>query len=651
MPGQVKFHCESCGTKYSMPEERVAGKILKIRCMKCSNLIVVKGGEGERSPTGERPAAKPPSAERPAPEPARKEPAKPAAATAAPKKPEPRSAPVESPAPAAARPGAKSPAQAGNVFPLREAPRGPEPGDEGAPETGGGAEEWFYSKGGKQIGPVTPDDMRELITSRVIGPKTYAWREGMEDWSRLSTMDDFKKELAAAAPTSEERRQSGARPAAPRLKSAVAEAARKRDEEIESKIASSGVFDDLLRDMDGMRDEGRAAADDGDRFRRVAGIPVEEPKRPVSVSREKKAADAAAAAEASEEDLPFVTSPRAAAPADGAAFESVLEEEARRQAVEIAEVEAREAEEKARQMALAEPQEEHEEEPKAEPRESTRVIILKAGLSKKSRMKKVAVAAAAAAVVLGGLTWLVSNKLNAIYNFGLTIVKPQYAKPISTEEINMTPEERERYRRMMLGMEEEKKQQEQLAVKKKTGGRKTGAGFSATGLSATNIDTSGLAEAYAGLGKEDVAMGRMDSEGKPLDIGVGVSGLGAGGVGVGGIDFGKKTDLPDLKPDLSTTFKELTADQVGKVVAGNQRSLSYCYEKHLKGDSGLSGKVMIWAEVKGTGKVSKVKSLTDRIKGSMIEECLVREIRKWQFPKFEGDSTAIEIPLVLTSTF
>ncbi|MBI5528075.1 MAG: zinc-ribbon domain-containing protein [Deltaproteobacteria bacterium] len=622
MPGQLKFRCESCGTKYSMPEERVAGKILKIRCMKCSNLIVVKGGGGVRPPTAERPAAKPPSAERPAPEPA----------------------PPSEGASAAEQPAAP----AGKVFPLRESAREPEPEDEGAPGGGGGeGDEWFYSKGGKQIGPVKPDDMRELIAGRVIGPKTYAWREGMEDWSRLSTMDDFKKELKAAAPTSDERRVSGARPAVPHAKSGVAEAARKRDEEIESEIASSGVFDDLLRDMDHVRSGSRPAVDDGDRFRKVAGIPVDESKKPGAVSRGRKAAGGAQAAASPEEDLPFVTSPRAAAPAEGAMFESVLEKEARRQAMEIAEADARESEEKARQMALAEPQDEHEEEPKAEPRESTRVIILKAGLSKKSRMKKVAVAAAAAAVVLSGLTWLVSTKLYAIYNLGLTIVKPQYAKPISTEEINMTPDERERYRKLMLGMEEEKKQQEQQVVKKKAmAAKKPGTRFSST-----NIDTSGLADAYAGLGKEDVAMGRMDSDGKPLDIGVGVSGLGAGGLGVGGIDFGKKTDLPDLKPDLATTFKELTADQVGKVVATNQRSLSYCYEKHLKGDSGLSGKVMIWAEVKGTGKVSKVKSLTDRIRGSMIEECLVREIRKWQFPRFEGDATAIEIPLVLTSTF
>ena len=39
----MKFSCEFCYAKYSIPDERVRGKILKIRCTKCGELITVKG--------------------------------------------------------------------------------------------------------------------------------------------------------------------------------------------------------------------------------------------------------------------------------------------------------------------------------------------------------------------------------------------------------------------------------------------------------------------------------------------------------------------------------------------------------------------------------------------------------------------------------
>lgn len=43
----MKIVCESCGAKYSIADEKVAGKVFKIRCKKCSAVIVVKGDSPE----------------------------------------------------------------------------------------------------------------------------------------------------------------------------------------------------------------------------------------------------------------------------------------------------------------------------------------------------------------------------------------------------------------------------------------------------------------------------------------------------------------------------------------------------------------------------------------------------------------------------
>ncbi|HVU51349.1 MAG TPA: GYF domain-containing protein, partial [Polyangia bacterium] len=39
----MKIVCDSCGTKYSIADEKVRGKVFKIRCKKCSHIIVVRG--------------------------------------------------------------------------------------------------------------------------------------------------------------------------------------------------------------------------------------------------------------------------------------------------------------------------------------------------------------------------------------------------------------------------------------------------------------------------------------------------------------------------------------------------------------------------------------------------------------------------------
>src|SRR5882757_3164913 len=40
----MKIVCDNCATKYSIADEKVRGKVFKIRCKKCSHIIVVRGG-------------------------------------------------------------------------------------------------------------------------------------------------------------------------------------------------------------------------------------------------------------------------------------------------------------------------------------------------------------------------------------------------------------------------------------------------------------------------------------------------------------------------------------------------------------------------------------------------------------------------------
>jgi hypothetical protein len=42
--------------------------------------------------------------------------------------------------------------------------------------------QWYYSKNGTQLGPITGDELRAKIGSGEISPADLVWKEGMSDW-------------------------------------------------------------------------------------------------------------------------------------------------------------------------------------------------------------------------------------------------------------------------------------------------------------------------------------------------------------------------------------------------------------------------------------------------------------------------------------
>jgi predicted Zn finger-like uncharacterized protein len=57
----MKIVCESCGAKYSIADDRVVGKMFKIRCKKCSEVIVVRGDQQQAGAAESEAAAPAPS--------------------------------------------------------------------------------------------------------------------------------------------------------------------------------------------------------------------------------------------------------------------------------------------------------------------------------------------------------------------------------------------------------------------------------------------------------------------------------------------------------------------------------------------------------------------------------------------------------------
>ena len=177
----MKFHCDRCKTRYSIADERVRGKILKIRCKNCSTVITVKEGAQLAQLAQGRPAQA--GAGRPA-------------ATGGGQRKR-----AGSKSGARRRPGTSSGSALQGAF--EEALRRPE--SAAAVELAAAPAvleaEWYVSQDGEQVGPFTLARAQEWVAERGGDEELFCWSEGFDDWLPVEKVSHFRG-LRAGRPAS-----------------------------------------------------------------------------------------------------------------------------------------------------------------------------------------------------------------------------------------------------------------------------------------------------------------------------------------------------------------------------------------------------------------------------------------------------------------
>jgi len=92
----------------------------------------------------------------------------------------------------------------------------------------------------------------------------------------------------------------------------------------------------------------------------------------------------------------------------------------------------------------------------------------------------------------------------------------------------------------------------------------------------------------------------------------------------------------------------LDGKAISKVVNRRKRAVKGCYEKELKRTPDLSGKVSVQFEILESGRVGEVRVLEDTIDNEAVSKCIVRQIKRWRFPKPDGGSVRTTFPFVFT---
>jgi predicted Zn finger-like uncharacterized protein len=144
----MKFSCDRCQTRYSIGDDKVRGKVLKIRCKTCGNIVVVR----EQLPTVQGEAS-------------------------------------GYAVPQMASAGTGSVPFTGGTGPLLAAASPPPPSQTRDIE-------WFIAIKGKQHGPASADDVARLYRDGLITERSYLWHEGLSAWTRLKELPAFASLVA-----------------------------------------------------------------------------------------------------------------------------------------------------------------------------------------------------------------------------------------------------------------------------------------------------------------------------------------------------------------------------------------------------------------------------------------------------------------------
>src|SRR5690606_16554002 len=129
----MKIVCAACSAKYSIADEKVRGKVFKIRCKKCSNIIVVRGQSSEQ-------------------------------------------------------PAGTYDQKETKVFDYSGYEN---PGAAAAAAEAGDDAVWHLVIDQEQVGPMSADEVHQRFQRGEIDADSYVWREGFSDWERLADVDAF----------------------------------------------------------------------------------------------------------------------------------------------------------------------------------------------------------------------------------------------------------------------------------------------------------------------------------------------------------------------------------------------------------------------------------------------------------------------------
>ena len=165
-------------------------------------------------------------------------------------------------------------------------------------------------------------------------------------------------------------------------------------------------------------------------------------------------------------------------------------------------------------------------------------------------------------------------------------------------------------------------------------GSTTGSGSAVANVLADGGVGGDLDAAFEGVAGVGVATagGERTKRGGGTGEAASIGGLATKGGGKVGAGTKKKRRVASAKFSGVEADGSLDPSKITKVVKRGQKAIQACYEKQLKRDDSLAGKVEIEVVISEKGKVSEVIVTDDSVGSRELKSCIKSRVKRWRFP-------------------
>ena len=189
-----------------------------------------------------------------------------------------------------------------------------------------------------------------------------------------------------------------------------------------------------------------------------------------------------------------------------------------------------------------------------------------------------------------------------------------------------------------------------MGVLKLLGTRGKGAG-SASNLIGSGDPGTDADKAFSGVGGLTVAGGGKGGGGTGTAAGIGDLGGRVGGpgkVGTGGMvqERVPKAIVKRSAPEIDGT---MNSNAVTGIIRRGMSAITTCYQRALKRNPQLAGKITIRMSINTMGKVTAVAIDADTIGDPQVTSCIKGYASRWRFPPPEGGTAEVAVPFVFQS--
>jgi outer membrane biosynthesis protein TonB len=200
-------------------------------------------------------------------------------------------------------------------------------------------------------------------------------------------------------------------------------------------------------------------------------------------------------------------------------------------------------------------------------------------------------------------------------------------------------------------------QVKQTGLLKLLGAKAEGDGSIADVLGKGDVDRD-QEKAFQGVGGVGVASGNDSlrgikagggGSGRVAEVG-GLRGGGSIAGGGTGAGAGERTVKAAIKTETPAVDGELDPNMVAKEVRSRLGAIKACYERALKRNPNLSGKVVIHWTITQAGTVSGVDVEQDTLGDAEVASCIKALIARWRFPAPAGGSVDVSFPFVFQAS-